>query len=51
MKVEIKVSELERDLNQAQSQVLRRMANVLRERGFKDVEIVYAPLTVIKKAS
>ena len=51
MKVEIKVSEVERDLNQSQSQVLRRMANVLRERGFKDVEIVYAPPMVIKKAS
>ena len=50
MKVEIRVSELEQDLNQAQSQALRRMANVLRERGF-EVEITHPPLTVIKKAS
>jgi len=50
MKVEIRVSELERDLNQAQSQALRRMANVLRARGF-EVEITHPPLTVIKKAS
>ena len=51
MKVEINVSEVERELTQAQSQALRRVANVLRERGFRDVDIVYAPLKVIKKAS
>jgi len=51
MKVEIKVSEVERELNQAQSQALRRMANVLRARGFVDVEIIYAPPMEIKKSA
>jgi len=50
MKVEIKVSATEKELNQAQSQRLRRMANVLREAGF-EVEITHAPQMVIKKAS
>ena len=49
MKVEIKVT-TDRELNQAQSQRLRRVANVLREAGF-DVDITHAPQMLIKKSA
>ena len=50
MEATIKVSATEKELNQAQSQRLRRVANVLREAEM-EVEIIYAPQMVIKKSA
>ena len=47
MKIEIKVTTAEDEMNQAQSQTVKRVATVLRGHGF-DVEIVYA---LIKKTA
>jgi len=49
MKVQIMVSGLSIELNQADQQRLRRVANVLRESGF-DVEVLYRPQE-LKKVS
>ena len=40
MKIEIKVTTAEDEMNQAQSQTVKRVATVLRGHGF-DVEIIY----------
>ena len=46
----IKIALPGRELNQRQSQTIRRIAQVLRENGL-DTEIVYPKLEVIKKVS
>jgi hypothetical protein len=50
MKVEIKVTATEKELNQAQQARLKRISNVLRENGM-EVELVFTPLQVVKHAS
>ena len=49
MKVEIRVTATEKELNQAQQARLKRISNVLRENGM-DVELVFTENLIIKKA-
>ena len=50
MKVEIRVTSTEKELNQAQLQRIRRAANMLKANNI-EVELIFTPLQVVKEAS